>query len=250
MAHPLQQAADVHIGKDYDALLDDLGMALLGAAARAVEERGVFHLALSGGSTPEKFYMRLCIDPRFREIPWSKTHLWVVDERRVPLDDERSNFRMMRETLIDHLPLRRRQTHPVPVDEADPADAYERELRAVFEQTEGAPPLDFVLLGMGDDAHTASLFPHSPAISEDNRLVANNDGAHVTPPARVTMTYPLLNAAREIAVLVTGSKKAPALKRVAEALNTRPDADELPITGIDPEHGELTWYLDADAADA
>jgi len=246
--HPLQQVADVHIGKDYHTLLDDLGMALTSAAARAVDERGAFHLALSGGSTPERFYMNLCVDPRFRDIPWSKTHLWIVDERRVPLDDEKSNYRMMRETLVDHLPVRRRQTHPVPVDEDDPAHAYEQALCAAFDEPDHIPQLDFVLLGMGDDAHTASLFPHSPALRVHDKLIANNDGEHVTPPPRVTMTYPLLNAAREVAVLVTGEKKADALKRVADALATRPNPDELPITGIDPDDGDLTWYLDPTAA--
>ena len=244
-----QLSGEVHIREDREALLDDLGMALLGAAGRAVDERGEFHLALSGGSTPERFYMQLVIDPRFRDIPWKQTHIWLVDERRVPVDDERSNFRMIREALTDHLPLRRRQVHPVPVTDNDPAAAYEREMRDVFERDRGdAPPLDFVLLGMGDDCHTASLFPHSPALSARGRWIANNEGEHVTPPARVTMTFDLLNAARELAVLVTGEKKADAIRRVADQLKRGPDVTSMPITGVTPDDGELTWYLDAAAA--
>src|SRR5690606_40064 len=141
-----------------------------------------FHLALSGGSTPEPFYMRLVTDPRYRAIPWEQTHLWIVDERRVPERDDRSNFKMIREALADHVPLRSRQRHPMPVLEADPAARYEAELRRVVDPDARVPRLDFVVLGMGDDAHTASLFPHSPALEETQKLVAVNAGEYVTPP--------------------------------------------------------------------
>lgn len=240
----------VHVREDREDLFDDLGMALTAAATRAVDERGVFHLALSGGSTPERFYMRLVIDPRFRQIPWRDTHFWMVDERRVPVDDELSNFRMIRESLIDHVPVPRRQIHAIPTADTDPALVYERELRQVFDEPEATPEMDLVLLGMGDDGHTASLFPHSQALEVRSRLVVNNSGEHVPPPPRITMTYPLLNAAREVAVLVTGAKKASAIKRVAEMLERRIDAQKLPIVGVEPEDGELIWYLDAAAAAA
>ncbi len=232
-------------------------MSLLTAAIEAVGHRGEFHLALSGGSTPEPFYMRLVTDPRYRTIPWEQTHLWIVDERRVPEDDDRYNFKMIRESLADHLPLRSRQRHPMPVLADDPAALYEAELRRVVDPNAVIPRLDFVVLGMGDDAHTASLFPHSPALAENKKLVAVNAGEHVTPPDRVTMTYPLLNAARRLAVLVTGAKKAATIQRVEEQLRaTGPDPESLPITGIqpqaanpnDPAAGTLTWYLDALAA--
>lgn len=250
MAHDVPQlTGPVHVREDREELFDDLGMAVMGAAERAVEERGVFHLALSGGSTPERFYMRLVIDPRFRGIPWRQTHVWLVDERCVPVDDELSNFRMVRESLIDHVPMRRRQIHAIPTADADPALAYERELRQVFADDASTPRLDFVLLGMGDDAHTASLFPGSPALTVRDRLVVNNEGEHVVPPPRVTMTYPLLNAAHELAVLVTGAKKAEVVRRVQAALaEGSVDVSALPIAGVEPEVGELTWYLDAAAA--
>ena len=114
----------------------------------------------------------------------------------------------------------------------------------------GAPSLDFVLLGMGDDAHTASLFPGSPAIDERTRWVAVNDGPEVTPPDRVTMTFPLLNAARRLAVLVVGEKKAATIARIEAAWRDgSADVNELPITGVRPTAGQeaLTWYLDAAA---
>lgn len=234
-----------------DDLYDALAMALMDAGLSAVRERGVFHLALSGGSTPEPFYMRLVLDPRFRAVPWSMTHVWIVDERRVPESDARSNMAMIRQTLTDHVPMKSRQLHPMLVLDEDPAGRYERELREVFEcvHVPTIPRLDFVLLGMGDDGHTASLFPGSPALGERERLVAVNEGPRVTPPARVTMTYPLLNAARRLAVLVTGVKKAATLRRVSEQCRLAgSDAVLLPITGVEPLDGLLTWYLDGHAA--
>src|SRR5690606_18606296 len=160
---------------------------------------------------------------------------WVVDERRVPEDDARYNYRMISEALLDHVPLRSRQRHPMPVLVEDPASQYEAELRRVVDPNAPVPQLDFIVLGMGDDAHTASLFPHSPALAERERLIAVNAGERVTPPDRVTMTFPLLNAARRIAVLVTGEKKAPTIQRIDTQLRTAgPDPVALPITGIHP----------------
>lgn len=250
-ATPPTLTGHVHVAPDADQLYDDLARALSGAADEAVRRREIFHLALSGGSTPEPFYIRLVTDPQFRNLPWQHTHVWLVDERRVPEDDQRSNFLMIRETLTDHVTLPRRGVHRVPVNEADPAAAYERELREVVGQMDSAqiPRMDFVLLGMGEDAHTASLFPHSPALRVHDALVANNEGARVTPPARITMTYPILNAARQVAVLVTGAKKAPAIQRIAAQIaSSGPDPIEMPITGVCPIDGECTWYLDAAAA--
>lgn len=256
---PPKLNGEVHVAATADKLYDDLAMALLGAASDAVGQRDAFHLALSGGKTPEPFYIRLVTDPRFRALPWDRTHLWIVDERRVPETDDRSNYKMISESLADHVPMRRRQRHPMPVMLDDPAGAYEQELREVFGLAgagaaagSGTPPrLDFVLLGMGDDGHTASLFPHSPALGVRDRWVTVNEGPTVTPPARVTMTYPLLNAARNVAVLVVGGAKAATLRRVGEAGAER--SDELPISGIDPEGeagGFVVWYLDSEAAGA
>jgi 6-phosphogluconolactonase len=183
--------------------------------------------------------------------------LWVVDERRVDDDDDRCNYKMIRETLADHVPLRWRQRHPMPVLADDPAGLYEAELRRCVDPNAAIPRLDFVVLGMGDDAHTASLFPHSSAVRERERLIAVNAGPHVAPPPRVTMTFPLLNAARQIAVLVTGARKHAALQRVEAHWRTRgADPIAMPITGIDPKvanpsdraAGTLIWYLDGPAA--
>lgn len=245
----LKLCGRVRVLPTVDELYDELAGALMSAAEAAVAERGVFHMALSGGSSPGPFYMRLVTDPRFRGVPWHATHVWMVDERRVPVTDDRSNFKMIRETLVDQVALPVGHAHPVPTMLEDPAGVYERELRGAMNLEGGVPVLDFVLLGMGEDAHTASLFAGSPAIGVRDRLIANNDGPCVTPPPRVTMTYPLLNAARELAVLVTGKKKASTLRLVDEQLRGKgPDPGRLPITGVRPGRGKMTWYLDAAAA--
>jgi len=243
----------VHVAPDTEQLFDDLGNALLGAAQDAVHRRGVFHMALSGGGTPEPFYVRLVTDPKFRALPWEQTHVWIVDERCVPEDHEKSNIKMIREAMLDHVPIKRSAVHPMPVLAADPAKAYEDEMYAVFGDVSRTqfPRIDFILLGMGGDAHTASLFPQSPALSVWDRWIATNDGERVVPPPRVTMTYPLINHGRQVAVLLTGKGKFATLKQIEQQLaSTGPDLQELPITGIDPSPsgGELTWYLDKAAA--
>ena len=243
----------VHVAPDTDKLFDDLGSALIGAADKAIEQRGVFHLALSGGGTPEPFYMRLVLDPRYRMFPWEQTHVWVVDERCVPEDDDRSNIKMIRESLLCQVPIPGQAVHPMPVLAEDPVADYEGQLSAAFGgiTLPEVPQLDFVLLGMGADAHTASLFPDSPAQSVVGHWVAMNDGDRVVPPPRMTMTYPLINAAKEIAVLVAGAGKHETLARIEGQLaHGGPNPGELPITGVDPSArgGELTWYLDQAAA--
>lgn len=231
-------------------LFDALGHSFMGAARRAVADRGVFHVALSGGSTPEPFYRLLVIDPRFRGIPWEATHVWVVDERCVPPDDPRHNYSMIRESLLEHVPILPGSCHPMPVLEGGGDERYEQELRSRVEcGGDGLPRLDFVLLGMGDDAHTASLFPRSDANRVVDRFITFNRGPHVTPPDRMTMTFPLLNAARAVGVLAVGAKKRATLGRVSEHLSEHPpDPVTLPITGVQPRLGELAWWLDTASA--
>lgn len=250
-----------------DELLDVAGTDLLLHARACVRAFGDFHMALSGGGTPLPLYQRLMVDPALREFPWQRTHLWVVDERRVPAGDERSNYTALDEIIVQHSGIPRAQAHPVAALEPDADARYERELREALEWRErGQDRLDYVLLGMGADAHTASLFPRSRAVREHPpgdaraRLVTLNDGPHVTPPDRVTMTYRLINASRFIGVLVTGASKRDALARVAGAWRGVAAAgpvpvalvEEVPILGVRPMDGggELRWYLDRDAAGA
>ena len=230
---------------DVDRLIDTLAADIVAQAMNCVRNLGDFHLALSGGSTPLPLYERLMYDPNCRPLPWRRTHLWIVDERRVPYDDDRSNFRAIRETIVDHSDIPPEQVHPIPTGIDAPAEAYERTLRETLVWREkGQDRLDFVLLGMGADGHTASLFPHHAALREDQHLVRDVNGPHTTPPDRVTMTYPLLNSARVVGVMACGTAKAATIQRVATGTES---FEELPIKGIHPVGGELRWYLDGAA---
>ena len=236
----------VVLSADADEAIDAVGIDLVNQAKACVRGFGDFHLALSGGSTPMPLYERMMIDPAYRDMPWRRTHLWIVDERCVPFDHEKSNFGQIREILCDHSDIPPSQVHAIHAYEDDADIRYEAELREVLGWREkGHDRLDFVLLGMGDDGHTASLFPHSPALDVLDRFACFNRGPAVTPPDRVTMTYPLLNSARFIAALVVGRKKAEMIHRIAEGLG---DAREIPIRGIEPIGGELRWYLDSASA--
>ncbi|MBL0921447.1 MAG: 6-phosphogluconolactonase [Phycisphaerales bacterium] len=257
MSSPPRLPGDTIVRESADDLLDALAADLVVHAINCVGTFGSFHVALSGGSTPMPLYRRLMVDPNCRHLPWRQTHLWIVDERRVPFEDERSNFGQIRELIVDHSDIPELNVHPMPAMDEDADTRYERELVEVLgARGEGKDRLDFVLLGMGGDAHTASLFPGSPALKEQRRLVRINAGPKVTPPERVTMTYPLINASRFIAVLVTGASKRETLKKVAE-LGARTDladagaraaaAETLPILGVRPLAGEMRWYLDGEA---
>ena len=233
---------------DAEEVFDALASDLMGQALHCVGKYGEFHLALSGGKTPFPFYEKLMIDPRFRAIPWGSTHLWMVDERRIGFDNDLNNFKHINEILVEHSGIPAENVHPMPVEDATPDVTYERALReALGRRPQMQQRLDFVLLGMGDNGHTASLFPHTQVLKVRDRMVGLCEGPTVTPPPRITLTYPTLNAARFIAVLVMGAAKGPMLKRVASANDTY---EELPILGIEPIGGDLRWYLDRAACDA
>lgn len=239
----------VVVRQEVDEVIDAIAADLLMQSVACVRAFGDFHLALSGGSTPEPLYRRLMYDPNLRELPWKRTHLWLVDERRVGFEDDRSNFKMIREIIVDHSDIPREQVHPIFALAEDPAEQYERDLRETLGWRErGHDRLDYVLLGMGGDGHTASLFPRSPALVEGlaggEALVRVNAGPTVTPPDRVTMTLRMVNASRFVALMVTGEKKKDALARVVAGTES---AAELPVRGVAPLAGEQRWYLDAEA---
>ncbi len=225
-----------------ERLHERLAADLIAQALNCVHQFGDYHLALSGGGTPMPFYERLMTDPNYRLMPWRRTHLWIVDERRVPFEDPKSNYRHIREIIVDHSDIPATQVHPILATDPDAPAQYERSLREALGWRErGHDRLDFVLLGMGDNGHTASLFPGTPVLDERVRWVSTCEGPTVTPPPRVTMTYPLLNAARFVGVLVVGAGKAAMISRVARGGD---DYHALPIKGIRPHAGELRWYLD------
>lgn len=237
-----------------DEAIDALAAELLLHAQNCVRQFGDFHLALSGGSTPVPLYERLMIDPALRSFPWDRTHLWIVDERRVPFEDPRSNFRMINEILGDHSGVPASHIHPIYAMAEDADTAYELRLRQVLGRREaGNERLDYVLLGVGGDGHTASLFPRSPALrwgERPPRLVRINSGPAVTPPDRVTMTLDLINTSRFIGVLVTGSSKREAITRIESVARAGVNDQailDLPILGVKPVAGAMRWYLDHDA---
>lgn len=236
---------EVIVKKSVENLIDLLAAEIVVQATLCVRKFGTFHLALSGGSTPLPLYERLMYDPNCRNLPWAHTHLWIVDERCVPFDDERSNFQMINETIVIHSGIPPEQVHPIAAMSQNAEVEYEAQLRELLAQREaGEDRLDFVLLGMGSDGHTASLFPSHEAINERVKIVRAIEADNVDPPQRITMTLPLINSAREIAILVTGESKAPMIERIASGHESM---DELPIKGVIPTNGSLKWYLDAGA---
>jgi 6-phosphogluconolactonase len=238
-------------------ILND-AVAVAGEAARrwtriaqdAVVQRGAFTVALAGGSTPESLY-HLMARPEFRDaVPWEHTQVFFGDERCVPPSDPRSNYRMALEALLGRVPLpganifRMRGELPGWQAAAD----YERTLRRVFRApTDELPCFDLILLGMGTDGHTASLFPGMPALEVSESLAVLTDVPHYVNPsvARITLAFPVLNAASHVLFLVTGESKA-AAARAALAGSSAPHPT--PAGMVRPVCGILTWLLDADAA--
>ena len=218
-------------------------------ASEAVARRGQARVAISGGSTPKAAF-KLLADPQqpWRErMPWDKLELYWVDERTVPPDSAESNYRMTREALLDHAPLRPEQVHRME-GELEPevaAARYESMLRNDF-RLEGAesPRFDLVELGMGDDGHTASLFPHTEAIHTLGRLVMANQVPQKD-TWRITLTWPVINNASSVFFLIGGADKAKVLNDVFMGAC---DPERLPSQLIWPASGILTLFLDKDAA--
>jgi 6-phosphogluconolactonase len=210
----------------------------------ATARRGVFSIALSGGSTPRRLYQDLAEAPYRGQFPWSRTHWFWGDERFVPHDDAQSNYRMVREALLARAPIPALNIHPVPTDCASPeaaASAYERELKSFYgaERLDPARPLfDVTLLGLGPDGHTASLFPGTAVLAERERWVAAVIGAKSE--ARITLTYPALESSRQAAFLVEGEGKRTILERL------RRGDDSLPAARLHPV-GALCLFADAAA---
>jgi 6-phosphogluconolactonase len=213
------------------------------SAAEAVGRRGLFHVALSGGSTPRALYRRLTRAPHRGAVAWESVRFFFGDERCVPPDDARSNFRLARATLFDPLEIAPRRIFRMKGEEAPAraARAYETALRSHVPGR--TPRLDLVLLGLGEDGHTASLFPATPALSEERRLVVGN---HVpaTGEPRLTMTFRAINSARRVVFLVSGAAKA---KVAAAILQKRHRRGDLPAARVAPRRGTLLWLLDEEA---
>jgi len=236
--------SDVRVFAD----VDELSLRAAEAAVRTINEsvrnHDSFSIALSGGNTPRTLYRLL--SSRFRDqIPWKKVHVFWEDERYVPLADPQSNYRMARETLLDAVPCPAENVHPMPTELPDPevaAREYEKPLRSYFPND--WPRFDLVLLGIGEEGHTASLFPGSSALNETQRWVVAVK-AQAKPPLRLTLTLPALTAAVNIYFLVAGSNKAQALHHV---LTGSPDPKIYPASGVRLAQGTVIWWVDRAAA--
>jgi 6-phosphogluconolactonase len=230
----------VEVLPDQKALIARALELVLSKIETAIQQRGRFTIALAGGNTPKPLYEALAT----QQLPWDKIHVFWGDERYVSPDHPDSNQRMARHAWLDHVDIPAANIHPIPTSDAEPAVAaanHERHLQEFFHSSPGEfPSLDLILLGMGDDAHTASLFPHTEALKVRDHLVTvgNKDQS-----LRITFTYPFINAARCVTFIVAGANKRSALAHVFA-----PVADEFtyPSRLIKPQE-ELWWLLDASA---
>jgi 6-phosphogluconolactonase len=234
----------IDVYPDLESLSRAAATLLVEQANLAVAARGRFSVALAGGATPRRTYELLAVSPLKDQAPWDRVHVFWGDERCVPLTDPRSNARLAKEAWLDHVPIPVTQIHPLDCapDPAAAARQYEAKLREFFA---GQPPiLDLVFLGLGNDGHTASLFPGTPVLPERERWAAAVSVAGQD-LQRVTLTAPLINQAAMVTFLVAGGAKAGVLR---EVLHGPRDPARLPAQLIQPHNGELLWLVDLAAA--
>lgn len=238
----------IRIFPDAEALSKAAAAEFVRCAGEAVAARGRFTLALSGGSTPKRLYQLLTTEPSRSQINWDRVEFFWGDERCVPPEHKDSNYRMAREAMLAHLPIPQEHIHRMEAERSDrdaAARDYEAVLARVFGASSGAEPpaLDLILMGMGPDGHTASLFPHTQALDETRRWVVPNHVPQLHTD-RMTLTRPILNRGREVLFLVAGADKA---ERLAEVLAGPADTKRLPSQSIQPE-GQLVWFVESAAA--
>ena len=243
-----QSKADVRVLPDGPAIAQSCAQRLVEIAAAAVKEKGSFDLVLAGGSTPKILYNLLVEDPALRsQVPWDKMHTFFGDERHVKPDHPDSNYRMAYESLISKSPLKPEQVTRMKGEYPEAEDAareYEQYLRTHYKLAEGQfPRFDLVLLGMGNEGHTLSIFPGTKALRENRRIAVHNWIGKVLMD-RITLTAPAVNNAANVIFMVTGADKAPALTAVLERFY---EPDQLPAQLIQPTHGSLLWLVDTAA---
>lgn len=242
--------ARLHIFHDVPSLADAFARRLVELASGRTREQGVFTLALTGGETPGPFYRRLA-DPEFRSVtPWDCVKIFFGDERSVGPESPRSNFKLAWETWLEYSPIPRESIFRLRGEAASLAEAAEEYSQILEREVPGRalgfPSLDLILLGLGPDGHIASLFPDTAALNETLRTVVANEVPQQD-TWRLTFTFPLINAAREVWFLVTESRKADV---VARALGYHPEGAVLPAALVHPVGGNVHWWLDRGAASA
>ncbi|HTE00311.1 MAG TPA: 6-phosphogluconolactonase [Mucilaginibacter sp.] len=227
-----------------DEVLNGLANYFVKIAASSITGHGQFSVALSGGNSPKKLY-ELLASPLFKDkVEWSKVHFFFGDERYVPHDDPQSNYLMAKKALLEPLDLSYKQIFPVDtsLSPEEAAKKYTTDINYYFAGVDVR--FDLVLLGLGDNSHTASLFPHTPVL-HDKTASVKEVFLEDQQVFRITMTAPLINQAHHIAYLVYGEGKAIAVHHVIE---DKKDIENYPAQLIDPKHGEMQWFLDHPAA--
>ncbi len=233
---------DIKVLPDADAIAQAAAERIVQAAGEAIELRNIFTLALAGGSTPKTLYELLASDSFRHEVDWARVEIFFGDERSVPPGHPDSNYRMAERAMLARLQIPGDNIYRMAgeLDPVEAAEQYDQMLREKFTDQ----GMDMILLGMGDDGHTASLFPGTEALGETERLCVANHVPKLR-TSRITLTAPFINRARHVLFLVAGAGKK---DRVEEVLEGRPDSDRLPVHLIRPESGQLTWLIDAAAA--
>lgn len=220
---------------------------IVSIAQAQVATKHSFSIALSGGTVVRGLHRCLASEPLRSQMPWQHVYVLWGDERYVPVDDPHSNYRLAQETLLEHVPIPREQIYPVPTFYADPHEAaavYARQVQQILAMSQGQ--IDVMVMGMGADGHTASLFPYHPALYlPQDMLVTVVEHAPKPPPLRISLTPTTLNRAAHVLFLVTGKDKAEMLR---EVLRGPYDPQRLPAQLVRPTHGTLTWFVDTAAA--
>jgi len=230
----------IDVSPDFEGLAHRVAQWLVDLACATP---GRFAIALSGGSTPKRLYQLLAAPPLVEAMPWGHVHLFWGDDRFVPWDDPSSNYAMARDAMIAHVPIPADNVHGIPTDGTPQgaAEQYERSLKAYYgaDTLDPTRPLfDVVLLGMGPDGHTASLFPGKPALDEKRHWVTGVPEPGLNPfVPRVTLTYPALESARSVAFVAAGADKTAMMRRVLAGERELPSARVSPV-------GELVWFID------
>jgi 6-phosphogluconolactonase len=237
---------EIKVVPDAKAVAAEAAERVTAAAEHAIAERGRFSIALSGGSTPKALYALLAAEPYRSRIDWSKVHILFGDERAVPPDHKDSNFKMADEALLSKAPIPKAQVYRMKGELGDKADQAAKEYGLML-KAEFPDGLDVVLLGMGGDGHTASIFPGTMAVKEKEHRVVGYfaENSSTGKSWRITMTAPFINQAREILVLLAGADKAARLREVLEGPE---DPNRLPIQLIKPTQGKIVWIMDVAAA--
>ncbi len=239
---------NIEVVRDPDVLAQRSAEIFVADAHKAIGAKSVFRVAVSGGHTPEDFFKLLGEMPQANSLPWDNIHLFWVDERIVDADSPWSNYKLAADTFLAKVPIPQENIHRIPTEYGDfevAAGRYEEIIRKVFDLERGQlPEFDLIVLGVGSDGHTGSLFPGSYAAFDTEDLacavyVLDDD------PNRITLTPPVLSAASHLVVLVSGEEKAEILKKI---LTSEPDEVRYPIHALWPVLDKITWLVDAAAA--